>query len=357
MRDQPGGARAVAYLMLAGGVYNFVTGVLMKLGEPLIELVTLGVTSTVLFALGLVCLRRPGVLPALFWPLVPFVSAGVITGLNVATADATLGPQLFYLWPLLYASSFLSRRLIVAVVVQISAGHALTAFRFEPADRALRDWIAITVAMSMTAVVVAGLRERNDRLLRVLEDQATSDALTGVANRRAFDTALAEAIGAEHVALVVIDVDHFKTINDTWGHAIGDRALCAVADALRDALPDAVPGHGHMVARLGGDEFAVLLRSGPATALRYAETARARITAGGELPCGPPSLSIGIAAAPDHATTAEELQRVADGALYRSKAGGRGRSTLAGADEPRHNVDDVPVTSRTASRSGSRSEG
>ncbi len=398
MRDQHGGSRAVAYLMLAGGAYNLVTGVLMKLGDPLYELITLGVASAALFAVGLICLRRPGTMPAVFWLLVPFVSAAVVTGLNVATADATLGPQLFYLWPLLYAASFLSRRLIVLIVAQISAGHALTAFRFEEPDQALLDWIAITVAMAMTAVVVVGLRERNDRLLRVLEHQATSDALTGAANRRAFDAALARAAATpDPLSLIVIDVDHFKTINDTWGHAVGDRALRAVADALhaaadshvfqsrstgdQDAAPSPTGGRDVsrrsaagrvadrrsaagrdagrrstderdvLVARLGGDEFAVLLRAGPDAALRVAEQARISVSAVEGLPCGPPSLSIGVAAVPDHATGAEELQRVADSALYRSKAGGRGRSTLAGTDEPRHNVDDIPVTSPASSRS------
>jgi diguanylate cyclase (GGDEF)-like protein len=172
--------------------------------------------------------------------------------------------------------------------------------------------------------------ERNTRLRDVLEIQAASDSLTGVANRRAFDERLARTVeaaraGGQPVALVMIDVDHFKTINDTWGHAVGDHALRTVADALREAAS----GDDHLVARLGGDEFAVLMRAGPLTALGYAEQARALIATTEDLPSGPPRLSIGIAVLPDHATTADELQRVADTALYQAKAGGRGRSTLA----------------------------
>ncbi|GGN07553.1 GGDEF domain-containing protein [Actinoplanes campanulatus] len=101
----------------------------------------------------------------------------------------------------------------------------------------------------------------------------TSDPLTGAANRRAFDAEIGRAVNRagpdDPLALVMIDVDHFKTINDTWGHATGDQAL------------------------------------------------RTR-------------LSIGIAVAPDHATGPDDLQRVADAALYRAKEGGRGRSTMAG---------------------------
>jgi diguanylate cyclase (GGDEF)-like protein len=329
LRDSHGAARAVAYLMLAAAPYNFVTGVLMKIGDPLPELIALAVTSLALLIIGLVCLRRPEALPRLFWLLMPAVSAGVITGLNVVTEDATMGPQLFYLWPLLYAAMFLNRTIITLTVVQISAGHALTAFQYQDSGQAMLDWIAITVAMSMTAVVVAGLRERNDRLRGVLETQATSDSLTGAANRRAFDAELDRAVGSagpdDPVALVVIDVDHFKTINDTWGHAVGDLALRTVADALRDAAED----REHMVARLGGDEFAVLLRAAPYAAVRFAELARARVQATTGLECGPPGLSIGIAVAPDHARTAEELQKNADAALYRAKEGGRGRSMMA----------------------------
>ncbi|WP_433790205.1 diguanylate cyclase domain-containing protein [Actinoplanes sp. CA-252034] len=329
LRDMHGAARAVAYLMLAAGPYNFVTGVLMKLGDPLGQVVALGVTSFVLFAVGLICLRRPERMPRLFWLLVPLLGAGVITGLNVATADATMGPQLFYLWPLLYAAMFLNRRVIALTVVQISAGHALTAFQFQESGQALLDWIAITVAMSMTAVVVAGLRERNDRLRGVLETQATSDSLTGAANRRAFDAALSDAVATagdhDPVALIMIDVDHFKTINDTWGHAVGDLALRTVADALRDAAE----GRRHMVARLGGDEFAVLLRAAPYAAVHFTELVRARVAATAELPSGPPSLSIGIAVLPEHAHTGDDLQKVADAALYRAKEGGRGRSKMA----------------------------
>ncbi|BCY12291.1 GGDEF domain-containing protein [Actinoplanes sp. L3-i22] len=327
LRDQRGAARAVAYLMLAGAPYNLVTGVLMKLGGPVPQLVALAVTSVALFLVGIVCWRRPEALPGTFWLVVPFLATAVVTGLNFATEDATTAAQLFYLWPLLYAATFLSRRCAYLTAAAISLGHAAVMFSFAPPGQALNDWIAMTVAVGMTAWVVINLNDRNDRLREVLQKQATSDALTGAANRRAFDEALHRAVGAatrsgEPAGLVLIDVDHFKQINDTWGHAAGDLALRAVADALRAAAE----GTQHLVARLGGDEFAVLLRDDPA---RYVERARAALRAVEGLPSGPPNLSIGIAVAPDHALTAEELQRVADAALYEAKAGGRGRTSVA----------------------------
>ncbi|MBB2943865.1 diguanylate cyclase (GGDEF)-like protein [Actinoplanes lutulentus] len=339
IRDQHGAARAVAYLMLAASPYNIITGVLMKLGDPLPELIAVTVTAVAFLIIGLICLRRPRVMPRAFWVSLPVLSALAVTGLNYATEDTTVGAQLFYLWPLLFAASFLSRWVIAATVVTISGGHALVAYSFTDTSRAMSDWIALTVAMAMTAFVVTNLRERNDRLREVLEAQATSDSLTGAANRRAFDESLTKAVRlGGTIALVMVDVDHFKTINDTWGHATGDRALCAVADALRSAAPDGTS----MVARLGGDEFAVLLRAGPGEALAYAEKARTTLGTTTDLPGGPPQLSIGVAVLPDHAGSAEELQRVADTALYQAKAGGRGRSALAQGRPPRHNVDQVP---------------
>jgi diguanylate cyclase (GGDEF)-like protein len=327
LRDQRGAARAVAYLMLVGAPYNLVTGVLMQLGSPAAELVALAVTSIALFLVGVACWRRPEALPGKFWLFVPFLATAVVTGLNFATEDATTAAQLFYLWPLLYAATFLSRRCAYLSAAAISAGHAAVMFSFAPAGRALNDWIAMTVAVVMTAWVVINLNDRNDRLRAVLQAQASSDALTGAANRRAFDEALHQAVrsagdGGDPAGLVLIDVDHFKKINDTWGHAAGDLALRAVADTLRDAAEDTQ----HLVARLGGDEFAVLLREDPA---RYVERARAALRAVEGLPGGPPDLSIGIAVAPGHAGTAEELQRVADAALYEAKAGGRGRTSVA----------------------------
>ncbi|GAA4610330.1 diguanylate cyclase (GGDEF)-like protein [Actinoplanes octamycinicus] len=342
LRDQHGAQRAVAYLMLVAGPYNLVTGVLMKLGDPLHQLVGVGVTGSALLAVGVLCWRRPEMLPPLFWPAIPFLATAVITGLNFATRDATTGTQLFYLWPLLYAASFLSRRIAYATVAGISAGQAAVVFSFLDTTRAVSDWIAMTVAMAMTAWVVITLNARNDRLRAVLQTQATTDALTGAANRRAFDEALHQAVdragrGEGSAALILIDVDHFKQINDTWGHAAGDRALSAVADALRAAAQDT----GHLVARLGGDEFAVLLRAGPRGASRYTERARAHLAATEGLPGGPPRLSIGIGVAPYHAADPEALQRVTDAALYQAKAGGRGRTAIA-PNPPRHNVDHVP---------------
>ncbi len=158
-----------------------------------------------------------------------------------------------------------------------------------------------------------------------LEHQATHDPLTGLANRTRFEGRLQEALTSAcekgtRVALFFIDADHFKAINDQFGHEAGDAVLCAIAARLRAQ----VRREGDLVARLGGDEFAVLL-----TPLREVEQA-GRIAAnmlrsmespialpgGGSLIC---TLSIGVAFYPEHAVDAAGLLKRADDAMYQAK--------------------------------------
>lgn len=328
LRDQHGAARAVAYLALAGAPYLLITGVL----TPGISRAGIAgvVLATILVAgIGATCWRRPGALPRTFWPAAPVLATLLITLLNLATEDASTGAQLFYLWPVIYAANFLGRRLIHLNLALIFGGSAAAVFTILGPGRALTDWVAMVLASTVTAVVVGSLRARADTLRTVLEEQANADALTGLANRRCFTDALArEAASARatgrSLALVTVDLDHFKTVNDTYGHAEGDRALQAVASAMRT-----VTGDSGIAARLGGDEFVMLLRMGRTAATEVAEALARAVAAITNLPGGPPSLSIGVAAIPRDAGTAEELVAASDAALYDAKASGRGRAARA----------------------------
>jgi diguanylate cyclase (GGDEF)-like protein len=174
-----------------------------------------------------------------------------------------------------------------------------------------------------------------------LEELSLTDGLTRVANRRAFDERLKDAI--EHarryerpLSLVMVDVDHFKTINDTHGHDAGDRVLRKVADVLADSSR-----HSDFVARIGGEEFAVLL---PETALfeamQFGEKLRCNIAIA-PMATGSVTISIGVANMPhSRVTTPNELFRAADQALYRAKANGRNRVEM----ERRRDVNDAPRT-------------
>ncbi|GAA0568799.1 hypothetical protein GCM10010172_61380 [Paractinoplanes ferrugineus] len=335
LRDQAGASRSVAYLLMGAGPFMFVTGVVLPTTRTVAGVSIFGVLTVVLALGGVICRWRPEWVPPLMWFLAPFAGTALVTFLNAFTGDASTGAQFFYLWPVLYTANFLGRLANYVSMACVSAGAAAVLFPIQGADRGLTDWVSLTVAMILTAVVVTSLRSRNDRLREVLETQAYADPLTGVANRRSFDGELARAVtwakrGPESIALLTIDIDYFKKINDTYGHAVGDQALQEVAAALRTVARR----DDDVVGRLGGDEFVVLLRTDRLGARRAADDIRAAVAAVESLPGGPPGLSIGVAVLPDHAGTAAQLGAASDAALYEAKQGGRGRTAMAHPPAP-----------------------
>ncbi|MFI5891663.1 GGDEF domain-containing protein [Actinoplanes sp. NPDC051513] len=349
LRDEAGASRSVAYLLMGAGPFMLVTGVILPDHRSPASVVTFVLLTFLLCGAGALCRWRPERVPHVFWLIAPFFGIGMVSVLNLATRDASTGSQLFYLWPVLYAANFLSRVVNYLTIAMVSAGNAAVVFSILGPNVGLSDWASLTVAMMLTAVVVASLRGRNERLREVLETQAYADPLTGVANRRSFDGALARAVESAHrtgepIALMTLDIDHFKKINDTWGHGVGDQALQLVADALRRVAR----GRDDVVGRLGGDEFVVLMRTDRMAARRAADEVRAAVSAIETLPGGPPGLSIGVAVLPDHAGTVIELGAASDAALYEAKEGGRGRTAMAHPPAPRHNVDQVPSATFTS---------
>ncbi len=164
-----------------------------------------------------------------------------------------------------------------------------------------------------------------------LEELATTDALTGLKNRRKFDATIdAEWRRATRqrtpLALLMIDADHFKAYNDTFGHQAGDQVLVGVAICISDSVHRA----GDCAARYGGEEFAVLLPGlAPSEALAVAEKIRLKVELWSDEPQGT-TVSIGIASMMPGATADwSELVGAADKALYAAKAQGRNCSVLA----------------------------
>ncbi|UVK99443.1 diguanylate cyclase domain-containing protein [Pseudomonas sp. B21-048] len=172
-----------------------------------------------------------------------------------------------------------------------------------------------------------------------LAHQASHDSLTGLPNRAFFEGRLMRALRNaskldERVAVLFLDSDRFKEINDNFGHAAGDAVLIAVATRVRALLREE-----DLVARLGGDEFAVLLT--PMHKTEDAERIANQIIASMEAPIPLPgsiqvltSLSIGIAVYPDHGVTPGELLHAADAAMYQAKRLSRGAQQTAGAELP-----------------------
>jgi diguanylate cyclase (GGDEF)-like protein len=330
LRDQHGASRAVAYLMMTAAPFILVTFLIVP-GQPLSHWFGVLITCVVLAIGGVLARWKPERVPRWFWFIAPFFAIMVVTGMNLVTEDASTGAQLFYLWPVLYSANFLSRRTVYITMAGVSITEASVVFPLLPeVGDAASDWVSMTVAMTLIAIVVLTLRDRSDRLRRVLETQALADSLTGLANRRSFDAALNRAVtwalrNDGEIAIVSVDVDHFKAINDTWGHAVGDQALKAVARAMTEVAT----GDDDMAARLGGDEFVMLLRRGRDSALHAAEDLRRGIAAIDELPGGPPGVSLGVAVLPDDAVTVETLLAASDAALYQAKTSGRGRVVAA----------------------------
>jgi diguanylate cyclase (GGDEF)-like protein len=164
---------------------------------------------------------------------------------------------------------------------------------------------------TLSAGVVAHLRER-------LERQARSDWLTGVANRRGFDSRLRRISGNPY-GLLLLDIDHFKGLNDAEGHHAGDAALVAVAAALVR-----VAGHEN-VARLGGDEFAAIFPGADESETGLQSMAVRRVISADDLA---PTISLGVAASPAHGQ-GDDVVKAADLALYAAKRGGRDRTVIA----------------------------
>ncbi|MGG2075794.1 diguanylate cyclase [Lysinibacillus irui] len=158
------------------------------------------------------------------------------------------------------------------------------------------------------------------------KDQSTVDPLTGVTNRRTMDSVLAEwsASNVPH-AFILLDLDQFKSVNDTYGHAVGDKVLQFLARHM-----ESVAREGDICCRYGGEEFVMLLPKTTADeAAQVAEQLR-EILSTTESPCGKPvTLSAGIAVFPEMADSTEALIEAADSALYRAKQAGRNQVKIA----------------------------
>jgi diguanylate cyclase (GGDEF)-like protein len=211
-----------------------------------------------------------------------------------------------------------------AVVPVLSDGQVMAVLRlvrsipFEPDDRQFLEVIAAQVSLALGRI----------KFIATLQTLSVTDALTGIANRRHWDWRLAEEIARAQryrypVAVLMVDIDHFKRVNDTHGHQVGDEVLRQVAERLRSTLR-----RTDFLARYGGEEFGIIA---PQTALEAAKVlaerlrraiAREPIQVNNELSI-PLTISVGVAVFPDHAQNESDLVAAADAALYRAKQDGR----------------------------------
>ncbi len=186
----------------------------------------------------------------------------------------------------------------------------------------------------------AALAVRNGRLTRRMLELAITDGLTGLFNRRQLDRRLAHEVERARrfespLGVLMIDIDHFKELNDRYGHLAGDRVLQGVAQVLKSSVRAV-----DTVARYGGEEFTLLLpRTDRRDALEVADKLRRKVAAYRPDVPGVPgdegvSISAGVAVFPPDAPDAETVLAAADAALLRAKSAGRDRVWAAGSEEP-----------------------
>jgi diguanylate cyclase (GGDEF)-like protein len=301
-----------------------------------------------LLALGVTDLLR--LIHLADWPLSPLEQAGHVLGpalVAVAaispavtvTAPAPAIPERDWLHLLLPYVPVIATGVVIAI--STGAGNPLTPFE------AYLGWLGLglVVARQMFTIVDnTVLLDRVSEGQRRLHHQAYHDPLTGLANRALFRERLVTALDAHRhrntpIAVLFADLDDFKLINDSFGHAMGDRVLRAIADRLRGCVTPA-----ELVARLGGDEFAVLLDAGAAA---DAEPAGHRMLAALREPflIDGHSVAVGasiglVAPEPGEPLSADALLRRADAAMYASKRRGKGAlARYAGGNDGGPNAD------------------
>lgn len=183
----------------------------------------------------------------------------------------------------------------------------------------------LSLLIARTEQLIA-LKQMMDRL----RAEADRDYLTGLANRRRFRTALGQEVERWRrynvpCALVLVDIDHLKKINDQHGHSAGDRVIRHAASSLVELSRD-----NDTAARLGGEEFALLLAgANDEKAVAAAERLRQVFSATPVEDVGTVTISLGVAACPSHATSERALYSASDAALYRAKREGRNRTAVA----------------------------
>jgi len=268
-------------------------------------------------------------------PLVALVIAA-LAAMLVGGPGAMTFPILPLLWCAVSFSVFQTTLLSLAfsawVLLSISEGYLPTAFDLENTMSLLSLRLGVTL-IALAPLAVASVMAARNELLRRLEQVALYDQLTGALRRDAFYARAADELSgagarARQATVLMLDIDRFKEVNDTYGHQAGDRLLEAVASVVRSNI-----GKDALFGRLGGEEFAVLMPAcTPGDALAIAQKIRAACAlASVGLDDGrdvSATVSVGIAGG-ECAGALDELLRQADGALYRAKKLGRDRVEIA----------------------------
>jgi diguanylate cyclase (GGDEF)-like protein len=277
-----------------------------------------------------------------FGPRLPRRALALLGPLGVALIAYALatspGPgdgAVLYALPVFWTTFFFGRRGAVAILICVAVGHAVTLLLLPAVDSYPGRWLDVMVSVWGVAIVVLVLERRNEMLVARLAGEARTDALTGLLNRRGFDEHAVREFAhvgrdGEPIALVTLDIDHFKQVNDEWGHMVGDRVLAHLARVLAGEARGI-----DVAARLGGEEFAVLMPgSDAAGAEALVERVRRRLEADARPDLPAVRVSAGVVSTSESLDLQIMLESV-DRALYAAKRGGRDRTVVLGGHELR----------------------
>ncbi|HTX07901.1 MAG TPA: GGDEF domain-containing protein [Solirubrobacteraceae bacterium] len=292
-------------------------------GDPPFSLLPVVVVFIMFFALMAVGPRLPRRALALLGPL-----GVVLIAYALSTSPGPGDGAVLYALPVFWTTFFFGRRGAAVILACVAVGHAITLLALPAADSYPGRWLDVMVSVTGVALVVLVLERRNELLMSRLAGEARTDPLTGLLNRRGFDEHAARELAhlgrdGHSIALVIFDIDHFKHINDQWGHIVGDRVLAHMARLLTTEARAI-----DVAARLGGEEFAVLMPGGhQAGATAFAERVRRALAATDCSDVPEVRVSAGITVTIDPLEVQTVLER-ADQALYAAKRGGRDRSVV-----------------------------
>lgn len=334
-RDPRAAARKAAIMTaVAGAILSVET--LIRLSQGMTDILSSVAAAVVLFGISTAFVwvhRHPSHAgQRAMWAAVPLVGVVIITVLDLATRDAGFTGLFSFVFPALYAASQLRGPGVVLVSLLVQTASAVVAFSvLDPWTAAVTMVYMAGIGLTATFLLFQSV-ERTARLVDRLERLAAVDPLTGLVTRRVLDEATRTALTRSPdvgTGLILLDVDHFKEINDKHGHPAGDKVLVQLAAALRAQCRST-----DVVSRLGGDEIAVLLPG--ITAADLPVRADALVDAARRLSVVLStgvvlrlSISGGAAHAPSHAIDHRSLYTAADIALYEAKRAGRDRVVLS----------------------------
>ncbi|MBV9606226.1 MAG: GGDEF domain-containing protein [Solirubrobacterales bacterium] len=294
-------------------------------GDPPYSLLPVAVVCVMAALMAAVGPRVPRRGMALLGPL------GVaLIAYSLATTPGPGDAAILYALPAFWTTFFFGRRGAAAIVTCTAIGQAVALLLMPAADSYPGRWLDVMVSVCGVVLVVLVLERRNEMLLARLASEARTDPLTGLLNRRGFDELAARELAhlgrdGSRIALATLDIDHFKQVNDEWGHIVGDRVLANLARMLA--------GEARVIdvaARLGGEEFVVLMPGNDAAgAESFIERVRAGLeaSAGDDMPLV--RISAGVVATSEPLDPQLMLECV-DRALYAAKRGGRDRTVVLG---------------------------